>query len=1305
MINKADSSLRPAFERIRDERRTAANTATRIGNAFLSIIPFLDRTLDIFLSKIEDDRAEGFIEFMRGLKSFGTIFLGEYAEGLAGGKLTEEGYAELESLWVRTFAKFGDGLQHQDIDGKAIPALQVDGDSAFSGNLSSTDFVSAFFGGLGWAIQKIPYTNASGQTEYKYSLEIDNVTVRNALRVFEMIISQLLGENGNRFFSDMMEVDHYDPSTGKVWLKTGDGKLYNSLRVGDIVVVQQYNGDPTLENDWNVTKAYEFRVTAVGVGDLSLGENRLDWLEFENFTSTMENMTPELAFRKGDTLVRADNDVNPNRKGLVTVMSVGDNTPYIDVLYGMKTDPDDALKGRIGNLQGIRHHLFGWLKGFGEYLINAYVVGDVRLRRTGESLDTLVEILNGLLSTKISETVYELTDDDNFISNAKFTDINEDGSLKNWTVSNDNVGFWTVGGDPVVSSIGTPVNVSSAVKTVEQDGRMVLHIVNGSVSQSRTLMRTPGTHKEYNEGSEDTQTTTYNTVLDTLYLSVRIRVIKDGTLTIGFPSSTETEVSAIKGKTSILQKSDGWTTYQWSGTWDGQSDFVLGFTGECYISVLSLTTEPLNTFKTEYSTQIRQTSRNISLVATKSSDNASSIASLTIEAGEIRSTVEENYTDLDGRVTSNASAITQTAAAIRLEVQSVSDDLDGVADRVGTLEVHDTDITLRVSDTETSISSLGDDIDDLSDDLDTAKGNITRITERVGTLEVTSSSITGRVSTVETTVSGHTTDISNLGDDIDGLSDDLDTAKGNITSITERVGTLEVTSSSITGRVSTVETTVSGHTTDISNLGDDIDGLSDDLDTANGNITSITERVGTLEVTSSSITGRVSTVETTVSGHTTDISNLGDDIDGLSDDLDTANANITSITSRVGTLEVHDTNITSRVSAVESRPMQICDIDGWEQGTTNESTGYGYDSIKADDNTRIRTKNLYPVTDATVCMLSNSGRSNFSVFFVYFTRYKVVCSTAGSGWRSQANNGGKIDVSAPSDCAFVAVLMRKQDNGNISVDDVKSSGITITSDKIVSQAEISSFIEDKDGVTLSHIRLSADVISHIAQNITLKAERIDFVTDGWSVKNSSNIETLKLDQSGNLTIKGEINGGSIKGTLSVASNMEFNVSGTKFARFASTVDYSAMLAIRHDGGSCIEIGSYDYGTGIRITANTGSKGIVAYGPEEFYVRTDEYFQIQNGVGTGFFAPGCCVKNASFTLPANPKNGTLFFLHGALSTNGSNQDLVVTTRSHPIMEGDGRGNRCDAYSTVNFTDASLILVFFSAINKWVIFNCW
>ena len=279
---------------------------------------------------------------------------------------------------------------------------------------------------------------------------------------------------------------------------------------------------------------------------------------------------------------------------------------------------------------------------------------------------------------------------------------------------------------------------------------------------------------------------------------------------------------------------------------------------------------------------------------------------------------------------------------------------------------------------------------------------------------------------------------------------------------------------------------------------------------------------------------------------------------------------------------------------------------------------------------------------------------------------------------------GKADSSALDDYLLTSTWTQEKDSINASVKAIK--------DDYVKSADISAFIKDEDGVWLSHIKL--------------KADRIDFITDGWTVKNSSDVTTLQLDKNGNLTIKGKINGGSIEGTLSVASNTNFEVSGTKFARFASSTDMSAMLAIRNDGGNCIQIGSYETGgVALRINANANAKVIEAYGPNEFYVRTDEYFQIQNYSGTGFFAPGCCVKNASFTLPANPKNGTLFFLHGALSTNGSSQDLVVTTRSHPIMEGDGRGNRCDAYSTVNFTDASLILVFFSAINKWVIFNCW
>ena len=77
------------------------------------------------------------------------------------------------------------------------------------------------------------------------------------MRIFEMIISQLLGENDNRIFTAMMEVDHFDAESGRVYLDTKEGRMYNSFRKGDYIMVQQYNGLPSEENDHYVTKNYE----------------------------------------------------------------------------------------------------------------------------------------------------------------------------------------------------------------------------------------------------------------------------------------------------------------------------------------------------------------------------------------------------------------------------------------------------------------------------------------------------------------------------------------------------------------------------------------------------------------------------------------------------------------------------------------------------------------------------------------------------------------------------------------------------------------------------------------------------------------------------------------------------------------------------------------------------------------------------------------------------------------------------------------------------------------------------------------
>lgn len=665
---------------------TGQSSRLKLRRNFEKIRTWIDSAYEIFLSRTYDDEANGHITFKRGLKA----------------------YNDEERL---------------------LPAIDSVGDAVFRQNLSSPDFISNFVGGTGWAIQKKAYENAAGEIEYKYILECDGANIRNTLRVYEFIISQLLGENDNRIFTAMAEVHHYDPETGKVWLSTNCGKLYMPFRANDCIMVQQYQpgNDVVSGGDGYITKQYELLITEVGSGGMT-DENgdRLDWVKFRNFSTMMENGTPETLIKKLDTFCRLDNLTDTDRKGIIQMISVGTNAPYMDIIYGLKTDPENALKGRIGNLQGIHHHLFGWLQDFGEYLINAYIVGDVRLRRTGESLDTTVEIVKGLLATKIAETVFEVTDDANYLRNAGFTELDSNGNLRDWTVGNDDISFYSVGGEAVVSSVGTLADVRRGVKTEMIDGSQVLHIINSGISQSYEVMTQPGSHKEYDEGTTQQQTSTYQTVRNTLYLSLRIRVIKEGILTIGFPESTDTDNNAINTKTRVLERSSEWLTLQWEGTWDGQNDFFLGFTGECYISSLSLTDEPLDEFKTEYSTQIRQTSRNITLVATKTSANETSIAQLEVTASQISSTVQQNYTtlngkittnvtnianlsiraeeiaatvssnydSLDGRVTANASAITQTATAIR---QEVSESVGGLNTRVGSLEVTSGSISGRVS--------------------------------------------------------------------------------------------------------------------------------------------------------------------------------------------------------------------------------------------------------------------------------------------------------------------------------------------------------------------------------------------------------------------------------------------------------------------------------------------------------------------------------------------------------------------------------------------------------------------------------
>lgn len=669
--------------------------------------------------------------------------------------INEEGIAQLESLNIGklfSFTKDGiiaHGIQSESFDpdnqigfsiatktdggyklcldeilawGKAsLGELQVrgnsqfDGNSRFGGELSSKQFSSGFIGGKGWSIFNTPVLNSAGEQEDKWTAEFDNINVRGMLRVFEMVVSQLLGENDNRIFTGMLEVDHYDAASGKVYLDTKEGTMYNPFRKDDYIMVQQYNGEPSEVNNYYVTKGYELIVTEVG--SEGTGKDMLAWVKFRDFTTTMEGATAESLIKKKDTFVRVDNLSDSQRKGIIQLMTVGANTPYMDIIYGLKTDPDNALKGRLGNLKGIVHPILGELSGFGEFLNNLYAVGDFIIQRTGESVDSKLQVLENMFSSRFSQTSYELTNSDNYLENGQFLEQvrdNEDTIISCWAVdSTDDSMFWADAlGNPFMVNGLLSVSGNRKVSIDKVDGRQVLRLQNCGVKQLNAHIRQPGTHKEYQQpsGSKGNNglkkpATGSTDVQDRLYISIRIFAKTAGTLTVGFEgcSSVSGKSNTLAAQNVAVPYSGDWTNIPLEGVWNGTGDFVLRYTGDCYIAIASITDKPLSEFSKSVSTQIVQTAENIKLLG----ENIDNVNGTTTKLGldldaakkQISIYVEQtnknskSISDIQVKVGSIEQTVGQAATKKQLEdnkntlVKAIGDNLDaakGYADKVGT---------------------------------------------------------------------------------------------------------------------------------------------------------------------------------------------------------------------------------------------------------------------------------------------------------------------------------------------------------------------------------------------------------------------------------------------------------------------------------------------------------------------------------------------------------------------------------------------------------------------------------------------
>ena len=526
-----------------------------------------------------------------------------------------------------------------------------------TGNVSNGDFTSGFIGGKGWSIYPRQVTNSAGVEETKWTGEFDNLICRGAMKVYEMVVSQLVGENDNRVFTGMLEVDHYDTESGKVYLSTNEGQTYNPFRTDDYIMVQRFS-----LASYDVVKQYELIVT--DYGSEGTGKEMLAWVKFKNFTTTIDGATAEDLIQEGDTFVRMDNLTDETRKGIVQIIAVGNNAPYMDVIYGYKTDPNDSLKVRLGNLKGITHPNFGTLYGWGGYLQNMFAVGDFVLARTGENIDTKMQVIQSKFATRFQTTENNLTNADNFLANGQFVVAN-DGTIDKWNEINETTQYYVDSdGLPVVVNGEPTISGLNRVAVEEVNGKNVLHFktdgtTSVSLKQLNANIKQPTKHTVYD--SEDT--TKSEEVLDTMYLSFRCKTAgQSTTLTV----TVGNDLTA-----TYTGKDTEWQTIEISGQWNGTGDCLITATSECYMTDLILQTQPLENLKTTYNTAIEQTSKKIQLQAERISKNETAISNLQVTADGITGDVK-NY--VDEKLT-NYSTTEQTAQSITSTVNDAKDNL------------------------------------------------------------------------------------------------------------------------------------------------------------------------------------------------------------------------------------------------------------------------------------------------------------------------------------------------------------------------------------------------------------------------------------------------------------------------------------------------------------------------------------------------------------------------------------------------------------------------------------------------------
>lgn len=258
----------------------------------------------------------------------------------------------------------------QDIRSPAAPTFggaTLNGTLNQNGNivLDSLKSISSKYFLSGWAGSgfKLDYSVSDlGKTK----LEIDNLTVRKTMSIYELLIRQIQATNGNLFVTSSAKAK----AAGVSYITFEDPTGHNVIpfAAGDLIVAQRLK----LNGDLSSKLIYaEFTVSSI-TGMTVYGS----W----NTAPAGSNYSLVI----GVDFVRVGSTSDVNRRGSIYLAADDNNAPFIDIINDVSSwtawASASKTKVRLGKLNGVVDADFGGaLSGYGVYIQNAYVKGDIQM--------------------------------------------------------------------------------------------------------------------------------------------------------------------------------------------------------------------------------------------------------------------------------------------------------------------------------------------------------------------------------------------------------------------------------------------------------------------------------------------------------------------------------------------------------------------------------------------------------------------------------------------------------------------------------------------------------------------------------------------------------------------------------------------------------------------------------------------------------------------------------------------------------------------------------------------------------------